>query len=82
MDKRIRIGMDTSKSVFVLHGVNAAERPVLRKRLRRRQVIEFFAKLPSTQVGMEACGGAHHWVPACAGTNGKSITARLPRNGH
>jgi len=53
--------MDTSKSVFVLHGVNAAERPVLRKRLRRRQVIEFFAKLPSTQVGMEACGGAHHW---------------------
>jgi transposase len=57
----IRIGMDTSKSVFVLHGVNAAERPVLRKTLRRRQVIEFFAKLPSTQVGMEACGAAHYW---------------------
>jgi transposase len=57
----IRIGMDTSKRVFVLHGVNAAERLVLRKRLRRRQVIEFFAKLPSTQVGMEACGAAHHW---------------------
>src|SRR5262249_40019317 len=57
----IRIGMDTSKSVFVLHGVDAAERPVLRKTLRRRQVIEFFAKLPSTQVGMEACGAAHHW---------------------
>jgi transposase len=58
----IRIGMDTSKRVFVLHGVNAAERLVLRKRLRRRQVIEFFAKLPSTQVGMEACGAAHHWA--------------------
>jgi len=58
----IRIGMDTSKSVFVVHGVDAAERPVLRKKLRRRQVIEFFAKLPPTQVGMEACGGAHHWA--------------------
>jgi transposase len=58
----IRIGMDTSKSVFVLHGVDAGERPVLRKRLQRRQVIEFFAKLPPTQVGMEACGAAHHWA--------------------
>jgi len=58
----IRIGMDTSKSVFVLHGVDAAEQPVLRKKLRRRQVIEFFAKLPPTQVGMEACGAAHHWA--------------------
>ena len=62
MNDLIRIGMDTSKSVFVLRGVNAAERPVLRKRLRRRQVIDFFAKLPPTQVGMEACGGAHHWA--------------------
>ena len=62
MNDLIRIGMDTSKSVFVLHGVDAAERPVLRKMLRRRQVIEFFARLPPTQVGMEACGAAHHWA--------------------
>ncbi len=62
MNDLIRIGMDTSKSVFVLHGVDAAERPVLRKTLRRRQVIEFFAKLPPTQVGLEACGAAHHWA--------------------
>lgn len=62
MTKIIRIGVDTSKSVFVLHGVDAAERPVLRRKLRRRQVIEFFAKLPPTRVGMEACGGAHHWA--------------------
>ena len=61
MNDLIRIGMDTSKSVFVLHGVDAAERPVLRRKLRRRQVIEFFATLPSTQVGMEACGAAHYW---------------------
>jgi hypothetical protein len=41
----------------VLHGVNAAERPILRKTLRRRQVIEFFAKLPSTQIGMHSTVG-------------------------
>jgi len=52
----IRIGVDTSKSVFQLHGVNAAEQPVLRKKLRRRQVIEFFQKLPATRVAIEACG--------------------------
>jgi transposase len=62
MTKIIRIGMDTSKSVFVLHGVDAAEQPVLRKKLRRRQVLEFFAKLEPTKIGLEACGGAHYWA--------------------
>ena len=52
MNKIIRIGVDTSKSVFVLHGVDAAEKPVLRKKLRRRQVLEFFAKLPPVRVGL------------------------------
>jgi transposase len=58
----IRLGVDTSKSVFQLHGVDAAERPVLKKKLRRGQVVEFFAKLPPTRVGLEACGAAHHWA--------------------
>ena len=62
MSDYIRIGMDTSKSVFVLHGVDAAEQPVLRKKLRRRQVVEFFARLAPTRIGMEACGAAHHWA--------------------
>lgn len=57
-----RIGMDTSKSVFQLHGVDGAEQPVLRRKLRRRQLMEFFVKLPSTRIGIEACGGAHHWA--------------------
>jgi transposase len=57
-----RIGMDTSKSVFQLHGVDRNEQPVLRRRLRRRQVLEFFSKLPAVQVGIEACGGSHHWA--------------------
>jgi transposase len=56
------MGVDTSKSVFVLHGVNAAEQPVLRRKLRRSQVLEFFANLEPTKVGLEACGAAHHWA--------------------
>jgi transposase len=62
MDEIIRVGMDTSKSVFQLHGVNAAEQPVLRKKLRRRAVLPFFAKLAPTKIGIEACGGAHYWA--------------------
>jgi transposase len=62
VDNLIRIGMDTSKSVFQLHGVDAAEQPVLRRRLRRRQVLGFFEKLPCIRVGIEACGAAHYWA--------------------
>jgi transposase len=58
----IRIGVDTSKSVFVLHGVDAAERPVLRKQLRRKKVLEFFAELEPTKVGLEGCGASHYWA--------------------
>ena len=61
MSEIIRIGIDTSKSVFQLHGVDAAERPVLRKKLRRRDFLKFFEQLPPTKVGLEACGGSHHW---------------------
>ena len=62
MEKIIRIGVDTSKSVFQLHGVDEAEKPVLRKRLTRDQLLTFFRKLGPTVVGMEACGGSHHWA--------------------
>ena len=62
MTKIIRIGIDTSKSVFQVHGVDAAEQPVLRRQLRRRQVLEFFAKLEPTKVGLEACGASHYWA--------------------
>jgi transposase len=62
VDQIIRIGMDTSKHIFQLHGVDAAERPVLRRRLRRNEVLAFFAKLPPTVIGMEACGAAHYWA--------------------
>jgi transposase len=62
MNDLIRIGIDTSKSVFVLHGVDAAEQPMLRRKLRRRQMLEFFAKLPPVRIGIEACGAAHYWA--------------------
>ena len=62
MTKIIRIGIDTSKSVFQLHGVDAAEKPILRKKLRRQQFLAFVAKLDPTQIGLEACGAAHHWA--------------------
>jgi transposase len=54
--------MDTSKHVFQLHGVDAAEEPVLRKKLRRKEVAAFFEKLPPTVIAIEACGGSHHWA--------------------
>jgi transposase len=73
VDHLIRIGIDTSKSVFQLHGVDAAEQPVLRRKLRRRQVLEFFAKLPSTRVGIEACGAAHHWARELAALGHQTV---------
>ena len=62
MDHIIRIGMDTSKHVFQLHGVNAAETVILRKKLRRKDMIAFFEKLAPTMIAIEACGGSHHWA--------------------
>jgi transposase len=57
-----RIFIDTSKSVFQLHGVNAAEEPVVRRKLRRGQMVEFFARLEPMVVGLEACGASHYWA--------------------
>src|SRR3984893_6709468 len=62
VDQIIRIGMDTSKHIFQLHGVDSAELPVLRRKLRRNQVLGFFARLAPTVIGMEACGAGHYWA--------------------
>ncbi len=55
-------GLDLAKRVFQVHGVDAAGGVVLRKALRRAQVVPFFAKLPRCLVGIEACGTSHHWA--------------------
>ena len=54
------IGVDLAKNVFQVHGVDSAGHVVVSRQLRRRQIIEFFGKIPPCLVGMEACGTAHH----------------------
>src|SRR5438132_2704957 len=61
-----RIAIDTSKSVFTLHGVDDAGRAVLRRNLRRGELLRFFERLPPVEVALEACGGSHHWGRARA----------------
>jgi len=56
------IGLDIAKNVFQIHGIDAAERVVVRKQLRRGQVMKFFAALPPCLVGMEACATSHYWA--------------------
>jgi transposase len=64
MNEITRIAIDTSKAVFTLHGVDAAGRTVLRRNLRRRELLAFFEKLSPVEVVLEACGGSHHWARA------------------
>lgn len=60
MDQYSRIGMDTSKHVFQLHGVDAAEAVTLRRKLRRPALLDFYKGIAPTVVGIEACAGSHH----------------------
>lgn len=57
-----RIGLDLAKQVFQLHAVDRHEHPVLRKTLRRSQVLTFFARLEPCLIGIEACGASHYWA--------------------
>src|SRR3984893_16238460 len=56
------IGLDIAKNVFQVHGIDAAEKVVVRKQLRRGQVMKFFAALPPCLIGMEAYASAHYWA--------------------
>lgn len=58
------VGIDLAKNLFQLHGVNEYGKVVIKKQIRRDQMAEFFVNLPPCLVGMEACGGAHHWARA------------------
>jgi transposase len=62
MAKIRMIGLDLAKSVFQVHGADAAGRCLVRRRLRRNQLLEFFANMSACLVGMEACPSAHHWA--------------------
>jgi transposase len=58
----IRIGLDTAKHVFQVHGIDENERVRLRQQVRRGEMEKFFAKLAPTRIGLEACGASHHWA--------------------
>jgi transposase len=63
----IRIGLDTAKHVFQVHGVDENEEPVLRRQVRRGEMEKFFGKLAPARVGLEACGASHHWARVLRG---------------
>ncbi len=58
----MRIGIDLAKNVFQIHGVDEQEQVVLRKQLKRNQMLAFFAQLSPCLIGMESCGGSHYWA--------------------
>lgn len=58
----VTVGLDIAKSVFQVHGVDAGGGVVIRRQLRRAQVLSFFANLPECLIGIEACATAHYWA--------------------
>ena len=62
MEQMTVIGMDIAKSVFQVHGVDADGEVVVRRRLRRSQVLDFFAKIAPCRIGIEACATGHYWA--------------------
>ena len=66
MSEITTIGLDLAKHVFQVHGIDAQGTTVLRKRLRRGQVLAFFSRIPSCLVGLEACATGHYWARSWA----------------
>ena len=62
MQQVTTIGLDLAKNLFQVHGADAQGRPVLKRRLARGKVLEFFANLPPCLAGLEACAAAHYWA--------------------
>ncbi len=55
------VGLDLAKHIFQVHAVDGAGQVVVRKRLRRTEVLPFFASMSPCLIGMEACATSHHW---------------------
>ncbi len=72
------IGLDIAKNVFQVHGVDAEGAVLVRRQLRRRQVLPFFKKQPPCLIGMEACATAHHWAREIAAL-GHEVRLMPPR---
>ncbi len=78
MTEVITIGVDLAKNVFQVHGVDAEGAVIVRRRLRRGQVLAFFKKQPPCLVGMEACATSHHWAREIEAL-GHQVRLMLPR---
>jgi transposase len=62
MEEISTVGLDIAKSVFQVHAIDDAGEVVVRRQLKRRQVLQFFARLKPCLIGIEACATAHHWA--------------------
>lgn len=62
MEKIITVGLDLAKSIFQVHGIDENGKVLVRRTLRRSQMLPFFRGIPACLVGMEACASAHHWA--------------------
>jgi transposase len=61
MNQISTIGLDLAKNIFQVHGIDARGKVIIRKPLRRSEVLKFFASVPPCLIGIEACATAHHW---------------------
>src|SRR4030095_11299248 len=75
------IGLDLAKKVFQVHGVDAEGKVVVARKLRRKEVLAFFAKLAPCLVGMEACGSGHYWARDCQARAQREADAAEVRQG-
>lgn len=76
-----RIGLDIAKNFFQVHGVDKHGKDVFNKKLKRTDVLPFFANLPSCLIGLEACGGAHYWARELARLDaGHTVRLISPRH--
>lgn len=78
MDRTTTIGLDLAKEVFQVHGIDAQQNVTVKRQLKRKDLLAFFAKLPPCLVGMEACAGAHYWAREIAKL-GHTVKLMVPR---
>jgi transposase len=69
----IRVGLDTAKHVFQVHGVDENEQVVLRRQLRRSEMAKVFGRLAPTRIGLEACGASHYWARVLRGLGHEGV---------
>lgn len=78
MTQATTIGLDIAKQVFQVHGTDRSGRAVLRRKLRRNEIVRFFSEQPPCLVGIEASGSAHHWARVLTGL-GHTVRLMAPQ---